>query len=38
MNGIRIHVTFHINNPDKAVIDCAEHYKVKRESVVVVCL
>jgi hypothetical protein len=32
MNGIRIHVRFHINNPDKAVIDCAEHYKVKRIS------
>lgn len=32
MNGIRIHVRFHINNPDKATIDCAEHYKVKRIS------
>jgi hypothetical protein len=32
MNGIRIHVRFHINSPDKATIDCAEHYKVKRIS------
>jgi hypothetical protein len=31
-NGIRIHIRFHIDNPDKAVIDCAEHYKVKRIS------
>jgi hypothetical protein len=31
-NGIRIHVRFHINNLDKATIDCAEHYKVKRIS------
>jgi PilZ domain-containing protein len=31
-NGIRIHVRFHINNPDKAIIDCAENYKVKRIS------
>jgi hypothetical protein len=32
-NGIRIHVRFHINNPDKATIDCAEHYKVKKISI-----
>lgn len=32
MSNIRIYVRFHINNPDKATIDCAEHYKVKRIS------
>jgi len=32
ISGIRIHVRFYINNPDKATIDCAEHYKVKRIS------
>jgi hypothetical protein len=32
MSGIRIHIRYHINNPDKATIDCAEHYKVKKIS------
>jgi c-di-GMP-binding flagellar brake protein YcgR len=32
ISSIRIHVRFHINDPDKATIDCAEHYKVKRIS------
>ncbi len=32
ISGIRIYVRFHINNPDKATIDCAERYKVKRIS------
>jgi c-di-GMP-binding flagellar brake protein YcgR len=29
MSGIRIYVRFHIDNLDKATINCAEHYKVK---------
>jgi len=32
MSGIRIYVRFHINSPDRATINCAEHYKVKRIS------
>jgi hypothetical protein len=32
MNGIRIHVRFHIRNPDKATVGCTEQYKVKRIS------
>ena len=32
ISGIRIHVRFHIHPPDKAIIDCAEQYKVKRLS------
>ena len=32
MDGIRIHVRVHINTPDKATIDCAENYKVKKIS------
>jgi c-di-GMP-binding flagellar brake protein YcgR len=32
MSGIRIYVRFRINAPDKATINCAEHYKVRRIS------
>jgi hypothetical protein len=32
MSGLRIHVRFLINEPEKAVINCAEDYRVKRIS------
>lgn len=32
IGGIRIHVRCHINNPEKAVINCSEGYKLKKIS------